>query len=160
MDVGAGLELNSELRYAFSHRPEPPLFRCGIPLFARLNSCEPGRVLMLASLWLVLRNHVASDRVSCVLESRFTTSNAPLVPQFYPRLSPRKPWPTRSREDRFLPQAGDDSQRRFAADTQPLPSLIGGCSSLFSPTRLAPLSPERTRLEGDRRAAGGFMNKT
>jgi hypothetical protein len=138
MDVGSGLELNSELRYAFSHYRNSPCFGAEPPRFARLNSCEPGHVLMLASLCLVLRNQVASDRVSCVLESRFTTSNAQLVPQFYPRLSPRKPWPTRSREDRFLPQAGDGLQQRHLPQTRyGLPSLIGGCSSVFSRTRLA-----------------------
>jgi len=96
------------------------------------------RVLMLSFSSRALRNDDAPDRASSVLESRFTPPNEPHVPLFYSFLPPRKPWPTRSRKDRFLPQAGDDSQqRRLLRTRNGLPSLIGGCSSVLPRTRLA-----------------------
>src|SRR5262245_26787045 len=111
------------------------------PCFARLSIVNLNPVLMLSFPSRVFRNDAAPDRVSCVLESRFPAPNQPLVPQFDPRLSPRKPWPTRSRKDWFLPHAGDDSQQRSVLRTRNgLPSLIGGCSSELLRTRLVLLS--------------------
>jgi hypothetical protein len=96
----------------------------------------------------------APDHVSWSLESGFTAKSALAVSLLNYLLAPRKPWPTRSPEDKFLPQAGDDSQPHCLLRTPPsLPSLTGGCSWVFS----RPPCPcvQRRAGRADPRAAGG-----
>jgi len=94
----------------------------------------------------------APDHASWSLESGLTAMSELAVPLLNYLLPPRRPWPTRSREDKFLPQAGDDSQPHCLLRTPPtLPSLTVGCSWVFS----RPPCVQRRAGRADPRAAGG-----
>ena len=60
----------------------------------------------------------ALDHASWSLESGLTAVSELAVPLLNCLLLPREPWPTRSREDKFLPQAGNDSQPHYRLRTR------------------------------------------
>ena len=96
----------------------------------------------------------ALDHASWSLESGLTAVSELAVPLLNYLLLPRKPWPTRSREDKVLPQAGNDSQLHCRLRMRSsLPSLTGGCSCVF----LRPPCPsvQRRARRANPRAAGG-----